>query len=379
MRLLLLLLLALVWPVKTLNMILDYTRRLGPYIQRTSGVSISWQVMSQLHLALLHSISPREYYAYGMFAKEARKLLSLFVYDGQSVQLLNGLNPVADTSAFIDKRLFSRALRERGLPAVCTVAWVSDGQLRSDWDSDRLLPAVDLFVKPSKGWGGRGALLCKYSQGGLYQLIDGDSPVRTTLGEEGSAEVMQLSVEELSCMLVVRAGDDELIVQRRLLNHPEIDLVPGGALSSLRILTGYLNDAAVFICGALMIGDVGAVVSHSGLICEVDEETGSLGEAVASGENPLRWTHHPASGAKIRGRVLPMWSAAKTIVLSAHRFFDEHPFVAWDVALASDGVFILEANHAYGTEGLQKPFGRPLLKTKYLDVALYWLDRAKGA
>jgi len=372
---LLLLLLSLVWFVKVPRMIWDYTKRIGPYIQKTTGTSIFRQVLDQTYFALLHSVSPREYYAYGMFTKGAKDLFSYYVYDGQALQLLSALNPQADISGLVDKRKFSRLLSDQGLPSVCTVAWVSNGQFRSENDVDRPLPPADLFVKPSRGSGGRGALLCQYAGVGEYLIVDGDLPVRMTQESRPTKVGLRLNISELMDMLVLRGNANELMVQRRLLNHPDIDIVPGGALSSLRILTGFLKNEIVYICAVFTIGDSGSIVSQSGLSCGVDEATGEIGCAVAIGEFPLTWTHHPVSGAQIKGRRLPMWRAAKKAVLSAHRSFAEHPFVAWDVALSADGVFILEGNHGYGTENLQKPFGRPLLKTRYLDVIMYWLNR----
>ena len=84
------------------------------------------------------------------------------------------------------------------------------------------------------------------------------------------------------------------------------------------------------------------------LICGVDPNTGTLTDAVRS-KSP-RWpemvdiTHHPDTGQKIGGFVLPRWDEMRELILRATATLPALGLVGWDAAFTAEGPILLESN-----------------------------------
>jgi len=87
-----------------------------------------------------------------------------------------------------------------------------------------------------------------------------------------------------------------------------------------------------------------------GLCAAVDTAAGQLGEAVSLDGNLKRTTHshHPETGARIKGVVIPDLAQALGGVLNAMRCFPEAVCIGWDLVMAGSGFSILEANSPPG-------------------------------
>ena len=80
--------------------------------------------------------------------------------------------------------------------------------------------------------------------------------------------------------------------------------------------------------------------------------TGELTEA-----RPLwadgAFSNHPDTGAQIEGALVPMWEETKDLVLELAGTFPYLNFVAWDILVAPDGPYVIEANTSSGVNIIQ--------------------------
>ncbi|MDR8018910.1 sugar-transfer associated ATP-grasp domain-containing protein [Nesterenkonia aerolata] len=101
--------------------------------------------------------------------------------------------------------------------------------------------------------------------------------------------------------------------------------------------------------------------TQGGLSAEIDVETGTLSRAAQLPEDrtPVWFTHHPDSGARIKGAQVPHWKATKAMILDAAKRLSFMEYVGWDIIISPNGPVILEANINSGMNVLQ--VHRPLL------------------
>ncbi len=93
-----------------------------------------------------------------------------------------------------------------------------------------------------------------------------------------------------------------------------------------------------------------------GIAAPIDLETGVLGAAAVHAEGIQRtWqAKHPETGSQIEGVEVPYWEAIKDTILRTVRLMPYLKHVGWDIALADDGPWVIEAN---GLPGLMQEFG----------------------
>jgi hypothetical protein len=138
------------------------------------------------------------------------------------------------------------------------------------------------------------------------------------------------------------------------------------SLNTLRVLTFREPGgdpeigAALHRFGAERTGSVDNFAA-GGLVAEIDPASGRLATALYVGDgNRIRETdHHPDTGAPIAGVVVPGWPEVRATVLRAMHAFPYLRYVGWDVAVAEDGVCLIEGNN---TPFLAFFLYRPLLR-----------------
>ena len=67
---------------------------------------------------------------------------------------------------------------------------------------------------------------------------------------------------------------------------------------------------------------------------------------------------HPDSHLAFKGREIPYYKDVVDLVKNAHKLFGTLQTVGWDVAVTSDGAFLLEGNHCWDIEMLQVVHGK---------------------
>lgn len=247
--------------------------------------------------------------------------------------VLSGLGAPADHALLADKLVLGQRLSKMGIsvPDVRTV-W-QRGALP---DLDGLADAegqADLFVKPRRGAGARGAFSLKKDDEGWR--IDGVSVDPRTL----LARLARLSER------------DDLLVQVRLVTTDDLtDLSCDGGAPVLRLTTSHGADGAPALHSAMMVlarpGRNARNFLSGQIYAPVDPQTGTLVGGVILGAPDAILEHREPSGPKIAGRSVPHFADAVRAALKAMAVVPTLPVVHWDVILTANGPAILEGNSA---------------------------------
>ena len=253
------------------------------------------------------------------------------------------INPVP---ALFDHKLLMRSiLLQQGFRQAETIAVISGGaiQLHPFSEHRRWISAGEM-----ERW--------LVSDGGRF-VVKPESSTRGTgiaLLESRDGAVVRRRGSSVSPFRVPSSG---VKLIERVLEQGEFwrALNPSSA-NSIRVLTMWTpGEEAPFVAAAVQrIGTNDTAPtdnwSGGGICAPVDLATGRLGAGrmhPRKGHNARpAYTHHPDTGARIEGAVLPRWDAVKDTVLRACRASALIRYAGWDVLVDDDGVpVIIEANH----------------------------------
>ena len=360
------------WPISNLVMLAWCTAFNGPATRRRSGKAVWRQVVEQAEVAVRYSIPSPWYYIFDLWDDDKRKKAALYLnrYEtkgGVYAFLKRYLGGV--TSGLGDKLEFHEICLKDGLPAPPLVMVLDGGEVS---EGERRLPEFDLFVKPRKGRGGHGAESWAYLGKGRYRSHTGEECTETEL----LSHLARLSLKQPQ------------LVQRRLVNHPELADLTTGALTTARMMT-VLNEEgeyefthAVFRTAAKRNSPVDNFHA-GGIAAPVDPRSGELGRAMGGGLSGLSMFSdlgprktHPVTGAQISGRRLPFWGEAIELVTRAHQSFPGLAAVGWDVGFTQDGLVLVEGNSAPDLDIIQRCWQMPLGETRLAAALAFHVKRA---
>jgi hypothetical protein len=212
------------------------------------------------------------------------------------------------------------------------------------------LPAVDLFVKPIRGKGGRGCERWLYAEG----VYIGPG------GRQLDPAALQRHVKGLA----TRRG--RYLIQECLRNHPGLAQF-GGSLTSLRITTCKTESGGFEVTNAVLKMSLAAGSSvdnfhQGGAVCKVDVASGEVGPAWDSWINRPCVVHdvHPATAARIAGMILPCWPETVAMLEKAAALFPDRIMVGFDVAITDRGPVIIEGNVQQGSDMVQRTHDLPV-------------------
>jgi hypothetical protein len=257
---------------------------------------------------------------------------------------------------FKHKLVLRSFLLAMGFRQAETVALLYEGNILSNpfrGDARQIQPA-DLeeqlasskrkyIVKPEDGACGRGLFLLEHRDGELVQR-NGRRAVPFDLAA-----------------LLRETGSDQprpgmTFIEERLDQGPFWNELFPESANTIRVLTLWMpGEPSPFIARAVQrIGTPETVPtdnwSGGGISAPIHLESGKLGEgrlnpAKAGAAVAHRVSHHPATGARIAGAVLPNWNEVQNTVLRAAASLPFNRMAGWDVLVASDGKpVIIEAN-----------------------------------
>lgn len=290
-------------------------------VQRKFGLDDAWRTKA-IAIARARFADPNDI---ALFRICRADQLDLYIRRFEDAALNKQVNPRGWTAdcALADKRLFAERCREAGLPHAETIALADQGDIRILAD-----PAGrELVAKPAQGEGGDGVRM---------------------LGPIADEDVLMSRLRPLR---------GAVVVQPLIRSHDALMYLALNALPTVRIVT-ILDEAglpevvsATFRCASKPEARVDNMKA-GGLISAVDLASGALGTACygyGGGDHEV----HPRTGARITGRTLPDWEAAKALAIRAHRdAFADYIIVGWDVALTPDGPILIEGN---GKPGVLMP------------------------
>lgn len=372
------------WPVTFLALSALATATNGAAVARRSGKSVLRQLREQFELATTKAVLPPWYYIFELFDDERREQVLAYLHrfetKGAIFRVLRRYNPVVlqggpRTAPILkNKAAFPAWCRAHGLAAAPVLFLFEPDRIVRDGTGDPIdaaevrLPATDLFIKPKRGTGGEGATRWAYIGEGRYRGIDG-----TVLNEA-----------ELIAHLQAVARQRALLVEPRIVNHPEIADLSTGALTTVRIVTcrneqgGFEATNAVFKMARGRDSVVDNWSHAGGIAAKVELATGMLGRATDMGLRPgTGWLdRHPDTGAPILGRRLPCWTEALDLARRAHAAFPDLVVIGWDMGLAPDGPVLIEGNRAPDLDLMQRVAAEPLGNARLGELIAFHLKEA---
>jgi hypothetical protein len=356
------------WPIWALLQAAYYATKLGGRVRAESGKGRLRQLTEAIVLAWSDLIPPVNYYMFELYDPAQRARANAYLLraetKGGAFFLLRPAKPQPGRRRpFRDKAEFAAECDAVGLRAAPVLArFIAGAQVAADGAAP--LPKTDLFLKPIVGKGGRGAERWHYD--GARWLRDDQS-----FDEAG-----------LLAHLAARSRREALLLQPRLVNHPDLAEVNLGALSTCRLMTALDEQERSEVIGAVLRmpsrRDMAVDNFHAGgIAAKIDLDTGRLGVASDMGlKRSTRWHEvHPVSGGRIEGLTVPCWPAVKTLVTEAHARLGDRVVIGWDVAVLADGPIIVEANGLPDPDTLQRPMRAPLGDTRLGALLAYHISQ----
>jgi hypothetical protein len=350
-------------PVAVLGSSLWYTARNGPAIRRRAGKGLSRQFAEQLQLYLSAGALAPWYYLFSLDEDGSSDRARSFLQRFETKTSLFPLLKQRKGSPLNDKARFAEYCAAHGIRCVPVIANL-DGK-----SPPAELPDTDLFVKPIKGRGGRGAERWDRVAPSVYAGPAGE----------------RLSATGLLDRLVRRSRQTPLVVQPRLTPHPAVAQMTSGALPTARIVTCLNEDGEPEVMVSVFRMSIGSNrtvdnMHAGGIAAAPDIATGRLSRASDLGMNTrLGWlTAHPDTGEQIEGEVLPCWEDAKQLAIQAHRAFSDRTVIGWDIAILEDGPILVEGNGNPDMDIIQR-FMRVGLKRHRFGELIAWHLRQRLA
>ncbi len=281
-----------------------------------------------------------------------------------------------------DKLLFAEIMRKHNVATPDILGVFADGKPAGPTTGLQLLEALnrrnDLYVKPIRASVGLNQLLLRRQDDGAWACTPStySSPrFSSTLAKFGKQSLETSQIYRLMCHL---SSVCPLIIQPRLVNHPNLPDLGGPALQAVRILSGMRGQEVVILRALLRLPFRDQIASQWGVNSAVDLETGLLGSTFEDYPDPSVSERFSPEGPVIVGFQVPCWPETLSLVSRAHLALPDYSFLGWDIAITPTGPAVIEANGNYGFSSLQKPSSAPIIDEKFLSVFEYWANRPKA-
>jgi hypothetical protein len=349
---------AILVPLSLPTAIVFYVARNASITRHREGKNIAKQVWEQIKLYFAAGVLPPWYYVYELHRDptiaNARRYLHRFEMGIYAV--LRSPNP----TPLNDKREFADYCAAREVPHVHYLAYLNGS------DDSFVLPNADVFVKPVKARGGRGAERWDWISDGHFLSVSGEA----------------LPANKLLDRLRRNAKHTPLLIQPRLVSHSALRSLSMGVLCTARVLTcldEYGHPEVVEAAFRMSIGG-GAPVDNfhaGGIASAVSIDTGRLGPATNAGfDSRLGWLlTHPVTGARMDGFQLPWWDEVKAVAVRAHRAFGDRTAIGWDIGILDSGPVVVEGNSSPDVDIHQRVRRAGLANSRFAELLSYHLQQ----
>ena len=283
--------------------------------------------------------------------------------DLQSVALWGALSDPAEVALASDKVASAMLLSKAGFRVPEILDELAPGKpinlTGAPWTS-----GARLFLKPRHGSSARGAAAVLCGPSGDFSVNDGPF----------------LSGQQFGASLMNLMRRDSVLVQPFLDPSEETRDISPQAPAWLRIFTLRPWGGDPFLLsGTLKIVPAGRKSESriaNILMAPVSPDSGVLMDGILLTRPAERFATVPWNGARLAGRPLADWHAARTLALRAAELLPGSPLIGWDVLLGADGPVILEANLGLSWFRAELWHFETGTASPLADVALQWIDRS---
>ena len=355
-----------------LGMIVSCTIVHGMRVHHEVGKNPLRQMGELVALWLTKGILPFHYYTFDLFRGDMRTRALDYLYrhetkKGVYLILREHFSSKDSRNALSNKALFAQRCQEHGVAVVPALFTIHRGKLTRFDLEEPGLPLCDLFLKPLRGAGGRGAEVWTYLGAHAYR----------------SALTGERSESELLVHLTTLSQKKPYVGRLLASNHPELAAVSSGALCTIRVLTCLDEHDRPEVTHAVlrMPRTPGIVVDNfhaGGIAAQVMLDSGIVGAATGLGQdrNTAWFENHPTTGAVIRGRQVPMWSQVLDLARQVHSIFADQIAVGWDIAVLEGGPHLIEGNKGPDLDIIQRTGGEPIGNSRLGILLALHLHRA---
>ena len=207
----------------------------------------------------------------------------------------------------------------------------SENELRGFLTNSRNYP---LFGKPVSGYRSIGSESIDRYDAAYDCLI-------TTTGHKISLETFISYVRTHSAF--------GYLFQQRISPHAAVREICGERLATLRLLTIMAKGQPNLLraCWKIPAGIHAAdnFWRPGNLLAQLDLQSGQVLRVIRrNGRNYEEITHHPDTGTRILGTVVPNWQEVKLLAMDGAKVLEDLPLVGWDIAPVDSGVVMVEPN-----------------------------------
>jgi hypothetical protein len=332
----------------------------GLEVQRRYGVSRVKQVRQLLHYKRRLGAWREEYYKYEFYRPDLSDVARDRFLMQESWNAMSRILNQPERDLDLGKLLQSRRFAETCTPVPKTLGYTASEPTERQRAEPEFLPLSELprvappngcVLKPDRSKWGRGVLVFKSCDRGVFERLDG----------------RRLDVAAVSALLGERGGG--FIVQERLANHPEFASLGLSTLCSVRVVT-YASGDKIRILRAAMkfpVGTAGVDNYVAGSIAApVDLASGTIGRGIAKFDWEWR-SSLPDSGKRFEGMVVPLWNEVQAVCRRVAMSMPDLRSVGWDVAVTPSGVRIIEGNCSWGTGLVQRPHSSGIWEGDFRD------------
>jgi hypothetical protein len=261
-----------------------------------------------------------------------------------------------------DKAAFAEHDRKKGLPWLATLAVINRREGVAIDGATAITSEEQLWrtlAQLGRHAGGERALVVKPSCGergkGFFRVTP-----RGTIHDGGGIEVDRESFASTVLNYTHRLGNYGYLVQPALRPHPDIVRLTGvDSLASARVVVALKNGVPHIVESFLKIPGSGRLTdnflsgSKGTTLTRFDPETGRLTDVVGLLRPGFRHAlerspHHPVTGRRIAGEMLPSWREVVEISLRASHAHPRSVALGWDIAITDSSCVILDGNPNWG-------------------------------
>lgn len=264
------------------------------------------------------------------------------------------LNPAYYRPMLEDKIIFDRYIHGFDIPSPEMLGIVENGKVF--WlDKKEFEPLDSIASRPIHAY-------CK-----MVTSFGGKNIFKIDV-EDGQLKInnKQATVDELRASI----GKGRYILQQTVVQHEKLSQINPSCINSLRIYTVHDGEKPLYFLSALRMGVDDSIVdnvSSNNMVTGINENS-YLQEIAHSGTNPPKWfRNHPNSNVEFGKFSIPYFKEACDLCCKSHLYFNDFFFIAWDIAITSDGPVMIEGNPAADLYGPQALHGGQ--KSKFLNYA----------
>ncbi|MCU1440455.1 MAG: hexapeptide transferase [Rhodoglobus sp.] len=206
---------------------------------------------------------------------------------------------------------------------------IFDKWLARDWLDVRTSDAAELERFVSR----HGAVMVKVT----------DSLMGTGIEKYDAAEVSDFEAFRQRLL-----DNRQFLVEEFITQHPRMAALSPSSVNTLRMITFFDGTEVHVLEGVLKIGNGADVDNYGqgGMYTVLDEA--GVARYPAFDKHSKTYAVHPLTGTPIVGFEVPLYDRVISTLHEVGRVVPEIPYVGWDIAIAPDGIVVIEGNYNTG-------------------------------